>query len=197
MSHLCNNEDMKKRKLIIYFNAPITLTFVAICILALILDGLTGGASTNLIFSTYKSSLLSPFYYIRLIGHVFGHASWDHLINNMIYILLLGPMLEEKYHDKLIYVILVTAAVTGIANSVLQPGVQLLGASGVVFAFILLASITGDNHGIPVTLIIAVIFWIGGQIYDGLFVSDTVSQLTHILGGICGAFIGMRFKNGG
>lgn len=185
---------MKKRKLIIYFNAPITLTFVGICILALILDAITGGRSTSLVFSTYRSSFLDPLYYVRLIGHVFGHADWNHLINNMVYILLLGPMLEEKYHDKLIYVIVVTAIVTGIANTILQPGIMLLGASGIVFAFILLASITGDAHGIPVTLIFAVIFWIGGEIYDGLFVSDTISQLAHILGGICGSVIGLSFK---
>lgn len=187
---------MKKRKIIIYFNAPITLTFVGICILALVLDSITGGRSTSLVFSTYKSSFLDPMYYVRLIGHVFGHADWNHLMNNMVYILLLGPMLEEKYHDKLIYVILVTAIVTGIANTILQPHIMLLGASGIVFAFILLASITGDNYGIPVTLIFAVIFWIGGEIFTGLFVTDTISQLAHILGGICGAIIGLSFKRG-
>ena len=86
---------------------------------------ITNGDSTVLLFSTYSSSLLDPLTYVRLIGHIFGHADFDHLISNMIYILLLGPMLEEKYHDRLIIVIIVTALVTGICNNIFQPGVML------------------------------------------------------------------------
>lgn len=132
--------------------------------------------------------------YVRLIGHVFGHAGYDHLISNMLFILLLGPILEEKYHDKLITVILVTAVVTGVIHNIFAPNIQLLGASGVVFAFILLASITGNQNGIPLTLILVAVLWIGGEIVDGLTASDNISQLTHIIGGISGAMMGMLFK---
>ncbi len=185
---------MKKRSFRIYFNAPITLGFTLLCILVLVLDHFTAGKSTTALFSTYGSSLLSPLTYVRLIGHVFGHVSIDHLINNLLFILLLGPMLEEKYHEKLIYVILVTALVTGIAHNILSPNTMLLGASGVVFAFILLASITGSSDGIPVTLILVAILWIGGEIYDGISAVDNVSQITHIIGGVSGAAMGMTFK---
>ena len=132
--------------------------------------------------------------YIRLIGHIFGHADLNHLISNTLYILLLGPMLEEKYHDRLIVVIMVTAIVTGVVHNIMTPNIQLLGASGVVFAFILLSSITGNEHGIPITLILVAVLWIGGEIYDGLMVRDSISQLTHILGGLVGAVVGMMFK---
>lgn len=184
-----------KKKLTIYLNAPITLSFVGICVLALILQTLTNGYTTNLLFSTYGSSLANPFTYLRLIGHIFGHADYNHLISNILYILLLGPILEEKYHGKLILVILVTALVTGITHNLLSPNIQLLGASGVVFAFILLASITGNQAGIPVTLILVAILWIGGEIIDGFTLSDNISHITHILGGISGALMGMAFKN--
>lgn len=183
---------MKKIK--IYFNAPITLTFVGICLLALVLDALTLGRSTDSVFSTYKSSLLDPLMYVRLIGHVFGHAGYSHFISNMLYILLLGPMLEEKYHDKLIIVIIATALVTGVCNNIFSPNTQLLGASGVVFAFILLASITGRDDGIPITLILVAILWVGGEVM-GLTNSDGISHITHIIGGIVGAIIGLSFKN--
>ena len=184
-----------KKKLVIYLNAPITLGFTAVCLLALLLQYLTNGLSTNLLFSTYGSSWLNPLTYIRLIGHVFGHANFEHLISNMLFILLLGPMLEEKYGNKLIYVIVATALVTGVIHNIFEPNVQLLGASGVVFAFILLASITGTNQGIPITLILVAILWIGGEIYDGLTSMDNVSQITHIIGGIVGAGIGLAFKD--
>ena len=183
---------MKKRK--IYLNAPITLGFSLICIIALLLNIVSSGKTNVLFFSTYGSSLLSPMTYIRLLGHIFGHANVDHLVSNLLYILLLGPMLEEKYGKRLIIVILSTAAVTGIVHNLLSPNTMLLGASGVVFAFIILASITGNEEGIPVTLIIVALLWIGSEIYTGITTADSVSQLTHIVGGLTGGIIGLTFK---
>lgn len=185
---------MKKKRISIYLNAPITLSFVAICLIALGLDYLTGNASTVYVFSTYASSWLNPLTYLRLFTHVFGHANTSHLISNMLYILLLGPMLEEKYHDRLITVIMFTALVTGLVHNILQPNTMLLGASGVVFAFILLASITGKEEGIPVTLILVAILWLGQEFYNGINSSDNISQITHIIGGISGAIMGLFFK---
>ena len=183
---------MKKRK--IYLNAPITLGFSLICIIALLLNMVSSVKTNVLFFSTYGSSLLSPMTYIRLLGHIFGHANVDHLVSNLLYILLLGPMLEEKYGKRLIIVILSTAAVTGIVHNLLSPNTMLLGASGVVFAFIILASITGNEEGIPVTLIIVALLWIGSEIYTGITTADSVSQLTHIVGGLTGGIIGLAFK---
>lgn len=183
---------MKKRK--IYLNAPITLGFSLICIIALLLNMVSSGKTNVLFFSTYGSSLLSPMTYIRLLGHIFGHANVDHLVSNLLYILLLGPMLEEKYGKRLIIVILSTAVVTGIVHNLLSPNTMLLGASGVVFAYIILASITGNEEGIPVTLIIVALLWIGSEIYTGITTADSVSQLTHIVGGLTGGIIGLAFK---
>lgn len=184
-----------KKKFRIYLNAPITMGFVSICILALALDFLTNGKSTLLVFSTYGSSWGNFMTYIRLICHVFGHAGVNHLVSNMLYILLLGPILEEKYHEKIITVILATALVTGVIHNIVQPNIVLLGASGVVFAFILLASITGEESGIPVTLILVAILWLGQEFYTGFTASDNISQLTHIIGGLSGATLGLIFKN--
>ncbi|MDO4501265.1 MAG: rhomboid family intramembrane serine protease [Erysipelotrichaceae bacterium] len=183
----------RKRK--IYINAPITLTFAGICVLALVLQYITNDASTYLLFSTYGSSPFKLLTYVRLIGHIFGHADFSHLLSNMLYILLLGPMLEEKYGNKLITIIIATALVTGIFHNLFDPHVVLLGASGVVFSFILLSSVTGKDKGIPVTLILVAIFWIGGEIYTGLTTADSISQITHILGGIVGALLGLALKD--
>lgn len=103
-------------------------------------------------------------------------------------------MLEEKYKDRLITVILTTAIVTGIIHNILQPNTMLLGASGVVFAFILLASITGKENGIPITLILALVIWIGQELYNGFSASDNISQITHIIGGLSGTALGLIFK---
>lgn len=189
---MCNNKDMKKLR--VYINAPITLMFVLACLVTIALDSITNGRSTLLFFSTYGSSWLNPLTYIRLIGHIFGHENLSHLVSNALYLLLLGPILEEKYHDKLIVVILVTAIVTGLTSNIIQPNIRLLGSSGVVFAFILLASITGKEDGIPITLILVAVLWLGQEIYNGINATDNISQLTHIIGGISGALLGLRFK---
>ncbi len=113
-------------------------------------------------------------------------------MGNMTLLLVVGPLLEEKYgSSKILMVIFVTALVTGIANMMFFPHIQLLGASGVVFAFILLSSITSMGDGkIPLTFLLVAFIYIGGQVYDGIFVRDNVANLTHILGGVVGAVLG-------
>lgn len=175
----------KNRQLSISFNSPVVLIFSLICLISLGLGVLTGGRTTTLFFSVYRSSLSDPLTYVRFIGHVFGHAGWDHLISNLMLLLIVGPMLEEKYGSvNLLFVILITAIVTGVVNFVFFPNIRLLGASGVVFAFILLSSFASMRAGsIPMTFLLVAIIYIGGQLYDGIFVQDNVSNLTHILAG--------------
>lgn len=180
------------RRLKISFNSPVVLWFSIICLISLILGYLTNGVSTDLVFSVYRSSLTNPLTYVRFIGHVFGHANWEHFLGNITLLLVIGPMLEEKYGSlNILFVILATAVITGVVNFVFFPNVQLLGASGVVFAFILLSSFVSIKEGtIPVTFILVAVIYIGGQIYDGIFVQDDVSNLTHIVGGAVGSALG-------
>ena len=180
---------MNKRKRTITFNAPAVLWFVILCFGAMILNALTCGLTNRLLFSTYRASLLNPLTWLRLFTHVLGHVSWQHFIGNMTYILLLGPMLEEKYGWRRL--VAVTAGITGVVHTVLFPGAALCGASGIVFAFILMTSFTGFREGeLPVTVILTAAVFIGQQVYEGIFVRDNVSNLTHILGGAVGGVTG-------
>lgn len=183
---------MKHGKVRIVFNAPVILWFSIICLIALITAIITGGRSNQMVFSVYRSSLADPLTYVRLVGHVFGHADWEHILGNITLILVVGPLLEEKYGSmNLLFVMLATAIVTGLVHMIFFPHVQLLGASGIVFAFILLSSITSIREGsIPLTFILVAIIYIGGELYASIFVRDNVSNLTHILGGIVGAGLG-------
>lgn len=182
-----------KKQLRISFNAPVILLYVAGCFAAWFLSKATGGATNTQFFSVYHSSFANPFTYVRFIGHVLGHVSWEHLISNMTIILLIGPLLEEKYGSGFILkVILFTAVITGVAHFFLFPSSALLGASGVVYAFIILSSLTGQKNGaLPLTFILVAVIYIGGQIYQGIFVQDDVSNLTHIIGGIVGGLFGI------
>ena len=182
----------------IKLNSPLILGFVFLSLAAMILNNATGGAAGRLVFMTYRSSLGDPLTYVRFFGHVLGHAGWQHYIGNMSYILLLGPMLEEKYgSDKILKVIVLTAAITGILNYILFPASALCGASGVVFAFILLTSFANFRQGeIPLTFILVAVVFIGQQVAEGLFVRDNISNLSHIIGGLVGAAAGYAMNRG-
>ena len=186
------------KKIVIRFNAPVILTFALLSLLALLLGNWTNGAATHQYFSVYRSSLSDPLTYVRFIGHVLGHADYEHYMGNMLLLLLVGPGLEEKYGSgTMVWMILVTALVTGLVHFVFFPGSALLGASGVVFMMIVLSSFTAMRRGeIPVTLILVVIFYLGGEIMDGLFKKDNISRITHIVGGLCGLIFGFTVRRG-
>lgn len=173
------------------FNAPVTLCFCAACF-AVTLLGYLGINAIDSTFAVYRAPLSEPMTYLRFFTHVFGHGGWEHFLGNVSYLLLLGPILEEKYgSEQLVGVIAITALVTGIMHFILFPGIALCGASGVVFAFILLASYTNFRSGeIPVTFILVAVVFIGQQVFDGLFVKDNISNSAHIVGGIVGAILG-------
>lgn len=187
---------MMKRKFRITINAPVVLGFLLICFLATLLGIVSNGKITSLLFVTYRSSLKNPLTYLRMFTHVFGHANWAHFIGNASYLLLLGPMLEEKYGSKKIAeVIAITAFVTALVNFLLFPGVGLCGASGVVFAFILLTSFTGfKQNEIPLSFLLVAVVFLGQQIYEGITVQDNISNMAHIVGGIVGAIVGYRMN---
>ena len=180
------------RKLRITYNAPVTLCFVLLCFVTMVLNIVTKGYSNSLLFMTYHSPLTDPFTYIRFFTHVLGHAGWSHYIGNMSYFLLICPMLEEKHGSKkMITVILITALVTSVLNYILFPNIALCGASGVVFALILMSSFTNIRQGeIPLTFILVAILFLGKEVYEGVFTVDQISNLSHIAGGLVGAYIG-------
>ena len=122
------------------YNSLIILSFFFISLISLILNILTKGKSNDLFFSTYRSSLLNPLTYLRLVTHIFGHANWSHFTHNFLYILLIGPMIEEKYGSfNLLIMILITATVIGLFNSIFTRN-KILGASGITFMLIVLSS---------------------------------------------------------
>lgn len=181
-----------KKKFRILFNSPVILSFVFVCLAATLLGELTAGKTTEFLFMTYHSSLTDPMTYVRFFTHIFGHSGWEHFAGNTNYLLLLGPMLEEKYGPRtLTAVIGLTALITGAVNYLLFWNTGLCGASGVVFALILLSSFTGFREGeIPLTFLLAALIYLGQQVLSGVFVADNISNLSHILGGLTGALAG-------
>ncbi|MDY4607669.1 MAG: rhomboid family intramembrane serine protease [Eubacterium sp.] len=181
-----------KNRLKITYNSPTILSFVLICLFVTILGVLTQNKSTELLFSVYKCSLKNPLAYIRVFTHIFGHSGFEHFFSNAMYLFLLGPMLEEKYGSiTMIKVIVLTAFITGVIHFVFSGDTALCGASGVVFACIILSSFTGFKDGeIPLSFILVALLFIGQEVYKGITMHDNISYITHIIGGSVGGVFG-------
>ena len=180
----------------IQYNSPVVLSFSLLSLLALFLGKLTGGWTTAHLFCVYRSPLTDLLTYPRFFLHVLGHSGWAHYSGNIMLMLVVGPQLEERYGSRtLLYSIAVTAFLTGLIQFVFFPGTALMGASGIVFMMILLASMGGGRSGgIPLTLILVALFYIGGEITTAFSAADDISQLSHVIGGVCGAIIGFRLQ---
>lgn len=174
----------------IQYNSPVILTYALVSSAVLIASQATGGALMSLFTVGATMDFLNPLDYFRLFSHVIGHSGWQHLLGNFTFILLIGPMLEEKYGSKnLLIMILFTALVTGILN-ILMFSTGLLGASGIVFMLILLSSVANFQKGkVPLTFILVVVLFLGKEVLDA-FQEDQISQFGHIIGGICGGLFG-------
>ncbi len=185
-----------KKMIRFQYNAPVVLSFALISLGALVLDYFTSGWSNARFFSVYHCSLRDLAAYPRFFLHVLGHMNYAHFIGNMMLILVVGPTLEEIYGSrKLLAAILMTALVSGLVQWLFFPNTSLLGASGIVFMMIVMSSLSGMKNGyVPITFVLVLFLYLGGELVDGLFLRDNVSQLTHIVGGVCGAILGMNMR---
>lgn len=176
------------------YNSPVILTFSLLCLLVLFIPALhpvnpTGQFGHWFVVDKQFSNFAE---YITYFTYIFGHANAEHLMGNLTFILLLGPIVEEKYGGgSLMWMILVTAVATALAHNFIVPGnVALLGASGIVFMLIILVSFTNVHRGqIPVTFILVAILFIGKELL-AMQEQDNISQLAHIIGGVCGGIFG-------
>jgi hypothetical protein len=89
--------------------------------------------------------------------------------------------------------IAITAFATGALN-ILLFDTRLLGASGVAFMLIVLSSLTSyRRREIPLTFVLVVMLFVGGEVAAAMK-DDRVSQFAHIVGGACGAMLGLTSK---
>lgn len=133
--------------------------------------------------------------YFQLFSYPLGHGSTEHLLGNLSFVLLLGPILEEKYGSKkLLIMMLSTALITAILH-ILFFSSSLIGASGIVFLFIMLISFTNVSGGtIPLSFILIFLLFVGKEVISS-FQQDNISQFAHIIGGVCGSMFGfLRIK---
>ena len=177
------------------FNSPVVLSLFGVSLLLLAVNNASGNA-VNSLLACYFTRWTDPLMYPRLFTHVLAHQDISHYTGNYLLLLALGPLLEEKYGSaSLVGMIAVTASVTGLFHVLFFPNVALIGASGLVFMMILLSSFTNMREGrLPLTVLLVGFLYIGNEVIRGLLSNDNISQLSHIIGGLCGAGFGFSHQ---
>lgn len=178
------------------FNAPVILGMALISFILLLLSTLVGDRIARM-FAAYNSGFLDIWMYPRLLTHVLVHQNLAHYAGNFMMILAIGPMVEERYGSKrLLGMIAVTAFVTGLFHVLFSHNTMLMGASGIAFMLIILASFANLREGkLPLTVILVAVLYIGNEIVTGLTTQDSISHITHILGGLCGGVFGFLYRD--
>jgi len=187
----------RSARAVISVNAPAILGLTTASGLVVIVNMVTGG-SANALLMSYFTGWLNPTMYLRFFTHVFAHADFAHFFGNYMLILVVGPLMEERYGAKRLLAMLATTAfVTGLANAAFFQNVAVIGSSGLAFMLILLSSFVNIKKGsIPLTLLLVGFIYIGNEVLAGIFATDNISQLSHIIGGLCGAGFGFYFQDG-
>lgn len=178
------------------YNSPVILTYLIISFVVLIFNQLTKEKSTDKFFATYRSNPKDILMYPRLITHIFGHYGWDHFISNFLCILVIGPMLEEKFgSEKLLLFILITAFSIGIIHNTISKAMT-CGASGIVYLFIILSSyVNVEGDKIPLTFVLVPFLFLTKEIITWISKNDKISHAAHIVGGLVGIVIILLMNN--
>ncbi len=172
-----------------------TLIIAAVNVVVFVLTG--GGRNPNFqyTFGLQPILFLRGHYYWQLLTYMFMHGSWSHLLSNMIGLIFFGLYVERQTGSKeflLFYLlcgILCGAASLGIYAAVGYWQILLVGASGAVYAVLLLFAVIFPRSTVfifglvpvPAPLLIAI--YAGIAVFDQVFgMNQGVAHLTHLSG---------------
>ena len=175
------------------FNTPFTIYFSIAALVVFLFSGNFSEDTNPFILSgTMHPDQVK--WYIGLVGYPLAHGNFQHLLGNFSIILLLGPILENNYGwKKLLIFSLITCVLTAVLHIAFWD-IGLLGASGIVFMFIILSSLMHiKENEIPITFILVTLLYLGQEVMAS-FQNDNISHFAHIMGGVTGIYFGFFWK---
>ncbi len=172
-----------------------TLIIVAVNVAAFILTGSGRNANFQYLFGLQPVLFTRAHYYWQLLTYMFMHGSWSHLLGNMIGLLFFGLYIERQLGSKeflLFYLlcgILCGAASLAIYLAAGFYGVLLVGASGAVYAVLLLFAVIFPRATVfimgivpaPAPFLVAI--YAGIAVFEQVFgMNQGVAHMTHLSG---------------
>lgn len=176
---------------------------------------LSGGDRFVRTWSAIPIRIIHGHHAITLLSSMFMHASWMHIIGNMVFLWAFGPAIEDAMgHTRFLFFYL-AGGVTAMSAQILadpHSAIPCLGASGAIAAVMGAFIVTFPHNRIRaliffliffrVTYIPAVVligFWFLIQVFNFGIVADVrtggVAYIAHIAGFIFGAITGRIFAN--
>lgn len=143
----------------------------------------------------YEPLLVEKHQYYRLITHFFLHFGFDHLVNNMVSLLVLGYSLEMEM-GKVRFIILyflsgILAGITSIVYNIYvgQESIS-CGASGAIYGLMgaLLIMLIVGNRGKFSSEVPRYLLYIGISIYSGMQ-DENIDNAAHVGGFVAGVLV--------
>jgi membrane associated rhomboid family serine protease len=198
-------------------NFPLaTAGIIAANVLVFILE-LTGGDAFIARWSVVPVDIVAGHHWITLLTAMFMHASWSHILGNMVFLWAFGPEIEEAMTpSRYAFFYLLGGLVAMLAQVVAGPTstVPCLGASGAIAAVMgaFLVTFPHDNirtilvfgifvriTAVPAVLLIGL--WFVVQLLSLGAVADVqsggVAYMAHVAGMVFGAVTARLFESSG
>lgn len=174
----------------------VTSIFIAINFIMFCLTGFLF-PSLKYIFSLVPSYILYRHYYWQFLTYMFTHATVSHFIFNMLSLYIFGTAVERRIGSRefILYYIL-TGVLSGVASYAMfcmaNTNTVLLGASGAIYALLMLFSVLYPRSVIyvfgliPVQAPVLIILYFIIELISGLTAHDGVAHMTHLSGLVFG-----------
>ena len=170
----------------------VTIGYFLICFLIFILNALFKNKVTSFL-KIRRGSIFNPMNFIRLVTSGFCHTDFTHFRNNFVFILLLGPILEEKFGSLVFLEMLFITTVVSSLFHLLFYDSSAIGASDNVYMMVSLCGICcATDEKIPITFVLLFLFFVLGEIILMFFyiIWDSVGHDGHVVGALCGIVFG-------
>lgn len=180
----------KKLNLKFSYDAPVSQSFVLISLVIFILDFFVLNLKLNqnyLLTPTPVFSIRDPLVILRTIIYIFGETDKVYLFTNLLFIILIGPVMEERYGSVIIGIMFFVAAFVTGSMSACFCKVAYRGCSSVVFMLLLLnAMMFFTKKTISATSITMVVLFICREFFIAN-PNGVVGTLIILAGGLAGS----------
>ncbi|MCR4953009.1 MAG: rhomboid family intramembrane serine protease [Treponema sp.] len=183
----------KKNKINFAYDSPVALSFAIITILLFVMNALVIKGRIDVFFyaptnsgGAFPFNLKDGASYLRLVLYQFGYFDLSFLFADLIIILLLGQILEERYGSVIMGLMMFFSTLfSGVLNACFGKE-KLCGAASIVIMMVFLNALTSiSKKKVSVLSVATIVLVICREIFarNGGFISVIVS----VAGGLCGS----------